>query len=359
MNNEIKNEKEREVHIEQSAKKEDVLSEQERDKKLAETLAGKKPPAESDSDQSEKKADEPPKTDDPEGQEQPPKNPEREGTPVAANEADIAKKLAEQKPPKPTETVVHTEQTSTEKNLITGKCNDAERFLGYKEYNNKAREIGRNDNLTNEEKVEAIQKVYHRTDDKTDINAPADAQYVKSFSKAGDVKYDWPPHMGFERESINSLSRDNPMPEKWDRYGHMGGNNFSSIPENGKYSYSERSIPYVENEAAYHHGTFNNETYFEKIDAIKNGDLESLNKILSSESVSPIDPDDFEMIQDTYNAFFGSTKKEPGNEYDVSYGLSGNAASWGNMSGGAEQYVTPLNGKQMKQLGMLQEDVNE
>lgn len=49
----------------------------------------------------------------------------------------------------------------------------------------------------------------------------------------------------------------------------MGGSNFGDVPSTGKYTYSERAIPYVENEAAYHTGTFNDVTYFDKIDAIK------------------------------------------------------------------------------------------
>ena len=61
------------------------------------------------------------------------------------------------------------------------------------------------------------------------------------------------------------------------------GANFADVPVGGKYTYSERAIPYVQNEAAYHTGTFNNSTYFDKFDAIRNRDLNALNNILKLE----------------------------------------------------------------------------
>ena len=42
------------------------------------------------------------------------------------------------------------------------------------------------------------------------------------------------------------------LADTWDRYGYMGGSNFADVPSTGKYTYSERAIPYIENEAAYH-----------------------------------------------------------------------------------------------------------
>ena len=181
MNNEIKNEKEREVHIEQSAKKEDVLSEQERDKKLAETLARKKPPAESDSDQGEKKADEPPKTDDPEGQEQPPNNPEGESTLVEANEADIAKKLAEQKPPKPTETVVHTEQTEAKGE---DKPSDVEKYVEQKHESTKVIETKDLKSLDYAESNMNLHNLIEK-DAYSVIDTESDAQANEDWAKMG------------------------------------------------------------------------------------------------------------------------------------------------------------------------------
>ena len=82
----------------------------------------------------------------------------------------------------------------------------------------------------------------------------------------------------------------------------MGGSNFADVPSTGKYTYSERAIPYVENEAAYHTGTFNDVTYFDKIDAIKNGDIDTFNELLHNEGISKWDLDDFEELCDSYNA---------------------------------------------------------
>ena len=62
----------------------------------------------------------------------------------------------------------------------------------------------------------------------------------------------------------------------------MGGNNFADVPLSGKYTYSERAIPYLENEEAYHIVTFNVDSYFDKIDAIKNGTLRSLKNYVTN-----------------------------------------------------------------------------
>ena len=89
--------------------------------------------------------------------------------------------------------------------------------------------------------------------------------------------------------TIKPITRTDSLSDTWDRYGYMGGSNFADVPSTGKYTYSERAIPYVENEAAYHTGTFNNATYFDKIDAIKNGDIDGLNKILKKENIEEWD----------------------------------------------------------------------
>ena len=143
------------------------------------------------------------------------------------------------------------------------------------------------------------------------------------------------------------------LSDKWDRYGYMGGSNFADVPSTGKYTYSERAIPYVENEAAYHTGIFNNASYFDKIDAIKNGDMGGINAILSSEGIEGIDSSYFKNLQNSYNDFIEDTADAIGSNIDATYGLKGKAAEWGNMCGGAGQYVTPLNGSTMKRLGII------
>lgn len=122
----------------------------------------------------------------------------------------------------------------------------------------------------------------------------------------------------------------------------MGGSNFADVPSTGRYTYSERAIPYVENEAAYHTGTFNNVTYFDKIDAIKNGDIDGLNALLHNEGISRWDLDDFEELCDSYDSFISKANKELGDSVDATYGIKGQAAEWGDMTGGAGQIVTPF-----------------
>lgn len=158
------------------------------------------------------------------------------------------------------------------------------------------------------------------------------------------------PKLGFS--DFEPISREKKLPIHWDRYGHLGGSNFASIPDTGKYSYSERAIPYVENEEAYHFGEFNNKTYFDKIDAIKSRDFEKLNKILESEGVQKVSEEFFEEMCDDYDDFISDTHDNMG-EVDATYGLQGTAAAWGDMIGGAKQYVTPLNGETLRRLGAL------
>ena len=128
-------------------------------------------------------------------------------------------------------------------------------------------------------------------------------KYLKGFTVDGKIEYDWPKYLGLVKETIESITRSNQMPEIWDRYGPMSGSNFSNIPKSGRYSNSERSIPYVENEKAYHNGKFNNATYFDKIDAIRSSDLDALNEILESEGISPVSESYFKDLMEKHNDF--------------------------------------------------------
>lgn len=185
---------------------------------------------------------------------------------------------------------------------------------------------------------------------------PSDIQYVKSFDTRGNVIYDWPPKLGFDESTITPISRADGLPDTWDRYGYMGGSNFAGVPSTGKYTYSERSIPYIENEAAYHIGTFNNASYFDKIDAIKNGDMDTFNELLQKEGIPKWKLDDFEELCDSYNLFISEATKELGDSVDVTYGIKGIAAEWGDMSGGAVQIVTPFGGDVLEKIGILKEN---
>ena len=223
----------------------------------------------------------------------------------------------------------------------------------YDEFSKAVSDIGTRSDLTDAQKIKELQKLFENSNYKADINVPGDIQYVKGFDVKGNVIYDWPPKLGFDESTIKPITRTDSLFDTWDRYGYMGGSNFADVPSTGRYTYSERAIPYVENEAAYHTGTFNNVTYFDKIDAIKNGDIDGLNTILSKEGIANVDSSYFKNLQNTYNDFIEDTTDAVGSNIDATYGLKGTAASWGDMSGGAGQYVTPLNGNTMKRLGII------
>lgn len=210
--------------------------------------------------------------------------------------------------------------------------------------------IGKDKSLSTAEKIKKIQEVFGRAKYKRDINVPSDIQYVKGFYDNGAVEYDWPPKLGFEK--MEPITKERTLPERWDRYGFLGGSNFSDIPETGKYSYSERAIPYVENEDAYHFGEFRNDTYFDKIDAIRTRDYEQLKYLLSKEGMQGISEEYFEEMCDDYEDFIVDIKNSIGS-VDATYGLQGTAHSWGSMVGGAKQFVTPLNGETLRKIGVL------
>lgn len=219
----------------------------------------------------------------------------------------------------------------------------------FKEY---ALEIGRNHDLKIRERVEMLQELFKKSPYKQDMHVPKDAKYVKKFAKDGHVTYYWPEKFGFKE--AKAISRENMLPETWDRYGGFGGKNFADVPKTGKYTYSQRSIPYNENEAAYHTGIFNNKTYFDKIDAIRDNDIEKLNQILAKEDVVNINAEDFEKIRNDYEKYIQNVQDELP-EMDAPYGLSGEAAQMMDLEGGANQFVTPLRGTFLKQLGILKE----
>jgi hypothetical protein len=231
-------------------------------------------------------------------------------------------------------------------------------FNNVGEYFNYINNIGKKVDLSLETRIEMIKEAYTALGNKTDINCPVDSKYIKGFDESGRVLYDWPDKMGFDHDSITSITRENPLPIKWDRYGAMGGDNFATLPNNGvKYSYDQRAIPYVENPQAYHYGAFNNEVYFDVIDAMKNNDFNRMNEINSNFGFGEMDVDDFEYYQTVYNNYLKKVKVDIG-DVDATYGLIGKAAPWQShgevlMQGGAEQIITPFNGMILEKLGIL------
>ena len=209
--------------------------------------------------------------------------------------------------------------------------------------------------LSLEEKVQKLQKYFTELDDKVDINVPSDVQYVKSFED-GWISYDWPERLGFKKGTVSPITRTSGLPERWDRFGHMGGSNFSDIPSGGPYTHSQRSIPYVENLKTYHNGNFKTDSYFDKIDAISEGNINTFNRILREEGIEAVSQKDFARYSDDYRTYLEKISNELNMSYEeIKYGVHGKAAEWGDMSGGAEQIVTPFRGDVMLDLGMMEE----
>ncbi len=229
-------------------------------------------------------------------------------------------------------------------------------FRSWNDFSIYFQDVAKDATLTNAEKVRKIQEAYNRVTDKTDINVPIDAKYVKGFTAVGRVDYDWPKYLGLDESTIASITRSNTLPENGDRYGPMQGSNFSDVPPGVKYTYSERSLPYVQNEKAYHKVRFNNATYFDKIDAIRFGDLDALNGILESEEMRKMDTSEFENLREYYDAYLVRVSREIGDYVDATYGIKGKAAAWGDLAGGAGQLVTPFRGDTLKALGILKEE---
>ena len=209
-------------------------------------------------------------------------------------------------------------------------------------------DVGKRTDLTDKQKVNKIKKLFKHVGDKTDINIPEHVRYLKGFSKEGVPIYDWPDNLGFDISTIQGISKENSLPLKWDRYGSLYGTNFATN-SNPPYTYSERALPYVFNQDAYHSGKFVTETYFDKIDAIKNNDLNALNSILSIEDIPPVNSEYFERLQENFRNY----KMSCNNLIDSDYGIFGKANAWDKLSGGADQIVTPLNGVQFERLGIL------
>ncbi len=77
-------------------------------------------------------------------------------------------------------------------------------------------------------------------------------------------------------------------------------------------------IPYIPNESAYHHGTFDNTHYFDIIDCIKNENIAELNKI----SPQKVYEEDFNELVKAYKNYSESAAKAVkglGEDIDYTY----------------------------------------
>ncbi|MFD2923030.1 ribonuclease YeeF family protein [Halobacillus naozhouensis] len=229
------------------------------------------------------------------------------------------------------------------------------------EYFNHINNIGKRTDLTSEQKFVKIHEAYAALEMKGNVTVVSDMKFLKPERFVdGRMNVDWPNKMGFLEGSIQEINRKNPLPERWDRVGGKGGENFTVLPDNGiPHTYDQRAIPYVENPTARHVGTFDNESYFNAIDAINIGDLGELNKIVVANGKNPISNVDFMDFKAHYTDFQDNVKEVIGSTKNA-YGLKGTAAPWKNsstgqdlMNGGAEQIVTPLNAEMLEMIGII------
>ncbi|MGE6204668.1 hypothetical protein [Guptibacillus hwajinpoensis] len=245
---------------------------------------------------------------------------------------------------------------------IVGSKDSGIIFKSPGEYFDHINDIGKRNDLTNEEKLAKIHEAYDRLEVKGDVTVVSDTKYLEpeGFGKNGRMLMDWPENLGFEEGSIQVITRNNPLPERWDRIGGKGGVNFTTLPDNGgPYTYNQRAIPYLENPEARHVGNFDNESYFDAIDAIKSGNLESLNRIAIANGKEPFSEVGLDTLKGDYNYHQGNLKNAVRN-VDTTYGLKGTAAPWRTsstgeklMDGGAEQIVTPLSGEVLEDIGVI------
>ncbi|WP_206759469.1 hypothetical protein [Pseudalkalibacillus hwajinpoensis] len=247
---------------------------------------------------------------------------------------------------------------------IVGSKDSGITFKSPGEYFDHINDIGKRSDLTNEEKLAKIHEAYDRLEVKGDVTVVSDTKYLEpdGFGKNGRMLMDWPENMGFEEGSIQTITRNNPLPERWDRIGGKGGVNFTTLPDNGgPYTYNQRAIPYLENPEARHVGNFDNESYFDAIDAIKSDNLEDLNRIVVANGKKPFSEVDFDLLTSVYKEYQEDLKEVLG-KVDTTYGLKGTAAPWRSrftgeelMDGGAEQIVTPLSGEILEKIGVIPE----
>ncbi|MFA0816194.1 MAG: hypothetical protein ACC608_10455, partial [Anaerofustis sp.] len=75
-------------------------------------------------------------------------------------------------------------------------------------------EIGRNAQLTVDERLQKIQEIYEALPDKGDLTVPSNSVFLtkQGFDKNGKPIYDWPGLLGFLKESIQSISKENTLP---------------------------------------------------------------------------------------------------------------------------------------------------
>ena len=224
-------------------------------------------------------------------------------------------------------------------------------------------DIGRNEQLTVDERLQKIQEIYEALTDKGDLTVPSNGVFLtkQGFDKNGKPIYDWPGLLGFLKESIQSISKENTLPSRMSRFGSKSGNNLSGIKENGEFpTFDELGLPYADNPSARHQIEFDNELYFEVIDAISEGSLKKLNSLLVSNGRTPYRQYEFDDLQIKYHYFLDNVEANE-IQIDATYGLFGIVNEWKDkdtgevlLKGGADQFTIPLSIQLLIDLGIIQ-----
>lgn len=191
---------------------------------------------------------------------------------------------------------------------------------------------------------------------------PSELMAAVGFTKDGRILYKWPDNMGLKVGSDTSIVTANgevALPDELYRVGSYWGNNFSDAV----YSYDELGIPYRSNDEALTVFKVKKDSYTKKIDALASGNLDELNEILRTEGIAEINKSDFKRLRSSYIERQASIKKEKKITCNTKYGVAGTVAEWYNpndtsvkwFNGGAPQFITPLNVRDMKTLGIVTE----
>lgn len=168
-------------------------------------------------------------------------------------------------------------------------------------------------------KLTRVEKIYKSlpVDYRKDLLIPAKRSLASGISPHGEATYDWPPFLGFEKSTVTGFVP--PPHNKIYRFGNLYGKNYTNKPT----SYDRLAIPYGYNPVALKICGVKPIGYFEKIDAIRQGNLKKLNGLLAESVVSE---KEFKNICSEYARYSKTVKDNNLNVNGWEYGLMGKVA---------------------------------
>lgn len=178
--------------------------------------------------------------------------------------------------------------------------------------------------------------------ERSDHLIPQNKKDATGLNRFGETTYAWPAYFGFDPKTVKPFD---PKNNTLYRLGNMYGTNFTNKE---RISLSEISVPYKENPEAVK-SCWINETYKEKLDFLRQNQLDKLSNRLDGKLKSK----DLEKIHSNYLKWM-QTVKDSGLKVDSPfYGLCGRAAGWQNLKGGGTQFTLPLSAAELQQLEIL------